>query len=150
MAQRTVTAVRWPEPRPGMWHDWPCCALPTLEERAQYDICPVCWWEDDGTDGTSPFSPNHGVTLEQARANAARHLLMHGPDDARRFAEYGGDDPVLRPLRIAVRDAADRCRGLADGPAFDLARAALSRAIEELYRRTREHLDRRHVGDPGG
>lgn len=75
---------------------------------------------------------------------------MDGPDDARRFAEYRGDDPVLRPRRIAVHDAADRCRGRADGPAYDLARAALSRAIEELCRRPREHLGRRHVGDPGG
>ncbi|HEI2325144.1 TPA: hypothetical protein SI485_004590, partial [Escherichia coli] len=25
----------------------PCCGYLTLPERGQYDICPVCQWEDD-------------------------------------------------------------------------------------------------------
>ena len=94
------------------------------------EICRVCRWADDGTDGTGPFSPNHGITLIEARANAARHLLTHGPEDAPRFAERGGADPVLRSLRIGIRDAADCCRGRPDGPASDLAGAALADAIE--------------------
>lgn len=103
----------------------------------------MCWWDDDGTDGSSPFSPNRGITFTEARASAARHLLMHGPEDAPRFAEFGGADPVLLPLRIRVLDAADRCRGLPDGPDDDLACAALADALEALHRRTAEHLDRR-------
>ncbi|WP_446470290.1 CPCC family cysteine-rich protein [Xenorhabdus stockiae] len=27
----------------------PCCCYLTLIERGQYDVCPVCQWEDDGT-----------------------------------------------------------------------------------------------------
>lgn len=150
LSRRELGARRWPEPRPGMLHDCPCCGLPTLQARAAYEICGVCWWEDDGTDGSSPFSPNHGITLTEARASAARHLLMHGPEDARRFAAFGGADPALLALRIAVRDAADRCRGLPDGPDYDLACTALVDALEALHRRTAEHLERRHAAGSGG
>ncbi|EJB9782664.1 hypothetical protein MXI60_003206, partial [Salmonella enterica subsp. enterica serovar Meleagridis] len=26
----------------------PCCSYLTLPERGQYDVCPICQWEDDG------------------------------------------------------------------------------------------------------
>jgi hypothetical protein len=28
----------------------PCCKHKTLSERAKYEICAVCFWEDDGQD----------------------------------------------------------------------------------------------------
>ena len=28
----------------------PCCDHFTMEARAKWDICPVCYWEDDGQD----------------------------------------------------------------------------------------------------
>ena len=28
----------------------PCCGFLTLPSRGGYDICPVCFWEDDGQD----------------------------------------------------------------------------------------------------
>src|SRR5690349_12959899 len=31
----------------------PCCGRATLDERGGYDICRVCWWEDDGSDNAS-------------------------------------------------------------------------------------------------
>jgi hypothetical protein len=46
----------------------PCCQHFTLDECASYDICPVCFWEDDGTTGEHGFSPN-GVSLIEARQN---------------------------------------------------------------------------------
>lgn len=48
--------------------DCPCCGYLTLDERGNYEICPVCYWEDDGGDGTGP---NH-MTLEEARENFQR------------------------------------------------------------------------------
>ncbi|OCG24499.1 hypothetical protein A9G45_09065 [Gilliamella sp. HK2] len=27
----------------------PCCSYLTLEHQGQYDVCPLCSWEDDGT-----------------------------------------------------------------------------------------------------
>lgn len=47
----------------------PCCEFKTLSTKGEYDICPVCFWEDDGsTDPSYYSSPNH-MTLSQARDN---------------------------------------------------------------------------------
>ena len=76
-----------------------CCGFRTLEERGYFDICPVCFWEDDcyimydqndengyiktlygsnnfndeDYDGEDildiPSGANHGLTLRQGRAN---------------------------------------------------------------------------------
>lgn len=53
------------------------CNLPTLHGHAVFDICRVCWWEDDGRDSMSRkwhrrvCGPNR-VSLIQARRNFAR------------------------------------------------------------------------------
>lgn len=42
-----------------------CCGYFTIEERGQYEICDVCFWEDDGCDDLLRHSgPNH-MTLEE-------------------------------------------------------------------------------------
>lgn len=47
----------------------PCCGYRTLRERGAYEICPVCFWEDDGTTDPDRVSgPNH-MTLREARLN---------------------------------------------------------------------------------
>jgi hypothetical protein len=28
-------------------HKCPCCGYHTLKAKGKYDICPVCFWEDD-------------------------------------------------------------------------------------------------------
>jgi len=28
----------------------PCCGSCTISERGDYEVCKVCWWEDDGQD----------------------------------------------------------------------------------------------------
>jgi hypothetical protein len=49
----------------------PCCSYRTLAERGSFSICPVCFWEDDGSDDPKRLSgPNH-MTLAQGRANFA-------------------------------------------------------------------------------
>ena len=60
----------------------PCCGRASLTESGGYDICKVCWWEDDGQDNNQAdhgSGPNH-LTLTQARAN----YLAHGIFDPRR------------------------------------------------------------------
>ncbi|SFM68316.1 CPCC family cysteine-rich protein [Marinobacter zhejiangensis] len=57
-----------PEPRV----QCPCCDYISLAERGSYQICPVCFWEDDGQDVDeldAPSGPNHGLTLRQGRRN---------------------------------------------------------------------------------
>ncbi len=63
-------------PQEGVRYRCPCCHYKTLEERGGYDICPVCFWEDDGQDDEDAenrrvFSPNH-MSLKLARENYRR------------------------------------------------------------------------------
>ena len=50
----------------------PCCGYATLQEHSSFEICEICFWQDDGQD--DPHSsekwggPNH-VSLGQAREN---------------------------------------------------------------------------------
>lgn len=54
-------------------HACPCCGFITLSERGGYEICPVCFWEDDGQDDHDADlvrgGPNGGLSLSQARGN---------------------------------------------------------------------------------
>ena len=53
-------------------HPCPCCGYLTLAEPLNYDICPVCWWEEDGYSIVSPRSGGGGpneCSLVQAQAN---------------------------------------------------------------------------------
>ncbi|MFD9312075.1 CPCC family cysteine-rich protein [Streptomyces goshikiensis] len=49
----------------------PCCFQRTLEERANFEICPECGWEDDGQDDADAHivrgGPNGRLSLAQAR-----------------------------------------------------------------------------------
>ena len=50
----------------------PCCDYFTLGERGNYEICPICFWEDDGLAIKQldvPSAPNSGLTLREARSN---------------------------------------------------------------------------------
>lgn len=54
----------------------PCCLYLTLTRRHDYEICEVCFWEDDGTEDPAweleRSGPNHGLTLAEGQANYAR------------------------------------------------------------------------------
>ena len=62
----------------------PCCGRRTLGERGEYQICPVCWWEDDGQDNDTADEvwggPNRDLSLSAAR----RNFLESGISDPRR------------------------------------------------------------------
>ena len=107
----------------------PCCLLPTLTGRGVYDICPVCWWEDDGQDTADADlvrgGPNGRYSLTRARANARDHgdmydigqgiAVIRSPSSARRDLlhlarkMWRGDTPVdvgqLQQLIQAQRDS---------------------------------------------
>jgi Cysteine-rich CPCC len=63
----------------------PCCECLTLGEAGAYEICPVCFWEDDPVQEKLPdsiFGANR-VSLKVARVNfasigaAEKSLLAH-------------------------------------------------------------------------
>lgn len=50
----------------------PCCGYYTLEdEPGRFDICPVCYWEDDGIQRDNPnyIGGANGISLNMAREN---------------------------------------------------------------------------------
>jgi ribosomal protein S14 len=54
-------------------HRCPCCGCRTLTERAGYELCPICFWEDNGQDSHDADEvrggPNSSLSLTQARQN---------------------------------------------------------------------------------
>jgi hypothetical protein len=66
----------------------PCCGRKALGERGTYEICGVCWWEDDGQDNPTASQalggPNGSVSLVEGRVN---------------FLKYGIFDPKRIDLR---------------------------------------------------
>jgi hypothetical protein len=61
----------------------PCCGYKTLHARAADEICPVCFWEDDGQDDHDAEEvrggPNGSLSLREAR-DAFR---LHGVSDVK-------------------------------------------------------------------
>ncbi|HLP51773.1 MAG TPA: CPCC family cysteine-rich protein [Chitinophagales bacterium] len=67
----------------------PCCYLPTLTERQGWNICLMCYWEDDGQDDHNADKvlggPNHDYSLTEARANFCQYLISYRPSDSPGF-----------------------------------------------------------------
>lgn len=59
----------------------PCCGYATLDARGEYDICTICWWEDDGQDNHNATvvagGPNSNVSLARARLNFITDGIFH-------------------------------------------------------------------------
>ncbi|MFD7947021.1 CPCC family cysteine-rich protein [Streptomyces sp. NPDC059744] len=70
MASPFVNIQRKAEDGP---YSCPCCGFVTLDERGSYEICPVCFWEDDGQDDQDADrvrgGPNGRLSLTEARRN---------------------------------------------------------------------------------
>ena len=84
----------------------PCCDHFTLDARGQYEICPVCSWEDDGLDVDAPDArsgPN-SMSLRDGRRNFERV----GACEARHIVRV-----VPAPQRSRFRHEA---RSIADAP----------------------------------
>lgn len=58
---------------PGHRYRCPCCKCLTLSSRGYYEICKICFWEDDGQDEHDAEvvrgGPNHDLSLRQAQEN---------------------------------------------------------------------------------
>jgi hypothetical protein len=58
-----------------------CCGFRTLEALGSLELCPVCWWEDDGQGDEDAsevrLTVNGDLSLEEARRNFARCGAAH-------------------------------------------------------------------------
>ncbi|SDY23651.1 Cysteine-rich CPCC [Modestobacter sp. DSM 44400] len=77
----------------------PCCASLTLPTRGQYELCPVCFREDEGQDDHDADlvrpGPNGSLSLTQARANYA----ALGACDRASLHRVRSPTPQERPTR---------------------------------------------------
>jgi hypothetical protein len=59
----------------------PCCGYKTLAERGGFNICEVCFWEDDGQDDAHANEvwggPNGDLSLSEARENFKKIGAWH-------------------------------------------------------------------------
>lgn len=91
----------------------PCCGYRTLDERGGYDICPVCFWEDDGTSELDRHSgPNH-MTLRAARENFQR--LGAACEEASRHVLPDGKQRYVASKQASLEDVIECVRALDGG-----------------------------------
>ncbi|GAA4561508.1 CPCC family cysteine-rich protein [Planotetraspora kaengkrachanensis] len=56
----------------------PCCGFLTLSERGGYEICPVCFWEDDGQDDHDADQVRGGPNYELSFTQGWRNFTEFG------------------------------------------------------------------------
>ena len=82
----------------------PCCGYPTLRGRGGYEICELCWWEDDGQDDENadevPGGPNAEYSLNHARENFQLFGVMYSPAEDRRIG--GADSEAERAIKEKI------------------------------------------------
>jgi hypothetical protein len=120
----------------------PCCGYPTLRTAQCYEICVLCFWEDD-LDGPR-FSSEQGVgangmySFDEGRANCAKYLTKYGPNDRKGTIEY------FYPIRSIRRIVAYIFDQVAEGELPANALSTASVAIRELER-SRDAFSERFV-----
>lgn len=87
-----------------MKYTCPCCGYKTLDEEppGTYDICSICFWEDDGVQQSDPDYDGgaNNPSLRQAQKN---YLVFGACEDGciefvRKPNEKDVKDPVWKPL----------------------------------------------------
>lgn len=137
----------WPQPRRGLRHACPVCRVPSLHQRGAYEICPVCWWEDDGIVDEGWPSGCNGRTLLEARRHFADGLMCSGRDEEH-YAQFGGGNAELETLKRQMLTCAAGLRLLDDGPDFDAGRRRLEVLLAELETATAAWLRRSEQPGP--
>lgn len=122
----------------------PCCGYPTIAMRGDYEICDICWWQDDGQDDPDADSvwggPNGKFSLAAARENFKLYLDGHGPRKTDAIIE---DTEVKRQAKSAVIAAYDAMVGTTDLAVLDVlwtrAKEGHETMSRELHRQIEEY-----------
>jgi hypothetical protein len=136
--------ARLERPGQGVVFLCPCCFMPTLAERGVGNICPVCFWDDDGQDDPHADEvwggSNDDLSLSQARANFATHLTMY-PPGSENFAWFQGGEQEVGAKRRLIQTARRLRAELAPAEAAGL----WARFDADMEALTEHHL----AGPPG-
>lgn len=102
-------------------YDCPCCGFPTLEELSTA-VCDICWWQVSGpmSEAEDEISggPNHGYSLNMARANFRDHGHMYDVGKEIAYLKKAGEarrrlmayvTAVLSGERKLERNVLDAC-----------------------------------------
>ncbi len=82
-------------------HPCPCCGYKTLPTRGGYDLCPVCWWEDDASEPWE-YSGTNAQTLVEAQRHFLAGLPPHRgrPGERRASRTNEARDPDWQPFEL--------------------------------------------------
>ena len=89
------------------------CGYMTLDERCDWDICPVCYWEDDvlvidEQDTSSPA--NKGMMVSEAQANFA--LFGASTESRKDHCRTPKSDELLDPKWRLLVEAIQRIKSM--------------------------------------
>ena len=59
----------------------PCCRHKTLSTEAGYEICPICYWEDDGQGDARADEVWGGANGELSLSQARTNYKVYGASD---------------------------------------------------------------------
>lgn len=92
---------RLPPCRLGLMHPCPCCGYRTLPDRGAYDLCPVCWWEDEGSEPWE-YSGANGQTVVEAQQEYLSQRLPYRLRPGKVRAPKRGEErePDWRPFEL--------------------------------------------------
>jgi len=80
-----------------------------LAGRAAFEICCLCWWEDDGQDDEDTEvvrgGPNQHYSLADARLNFDNYLVKYPPESDSRIG--GPDSERIKLIKINIVSAFD-------------------------------------------
>jgi hypothetical protein len=79
-----------------------CCGYKTIEEKGNYEICPICYWEDDPVQETDPWFEGGANTpsLYLAQVNYKKYGAMEERfiSNIRAVMPEDEKDPIWREL----------------------------------------------------
>ncbi len=86
----------------------PCCGYKVFEERGNYEICPICYWEDDDVQLADPWFEGGANTpsLVAAQKNYTKFGSMEQrfQKNTRKATESDEKDSEWRPVDDSDRE----------------------------------------------
>jgi len=103
-------------------HACRCCGFLTIEVPDNYEICPVCGWEDEGVDDpTSRTSTNTRLSKDGASVGVS---LVEAQANFKAFRAYKPYLPSVRPARSDEQPAPGTPSALLNDPRFAISDAS--------------------------